>query len=44
MFKIAVLVSGSGTNLQNIINNTKNGYLQAKIDVVIENRFWNKSV
>lgn len=38
MFKIAVLVSGGGTNLQNIINNVKNGYLQAKIDVVIGNR------
>jgi len=38
MFKIAVLLSGSGTNLQNIIDNIKNKTLNAEIKVVISDR------
>lgn len=37
MLKIGVLVSGSGTNLQSLINNTKNGYINGEIVVVISN-------
>ncbi len=38
MKKLGVLVSGSGTNLQSIIDNIKNGYIKnAEIAVVISN-------
>lgn len=36
--KIAVLVSGSGTNLQNIIDNVENGTLNCEIEIVIADR------
>ena len=35
MFKIAVLASGSGSNLQSIIDNIENNYLNCKIEMVI---------
>lgn len=35
---IAVLISGGGTNLQAIIDNTKNNYIKGKIKIVISNR------
>ena len=35
MFKIAVLVSGGGSNLQAIIDSINDGYINASIDVVI---------
>lgn len=35
MFKIAVLASGGGTNLQSIIDSINNGYLNCKIEMVI---------
>ncbi len=35
MFKIAVLVSGGGTNLQSIIDSIDNGTLNCKIEMVI---------
>ena len=38
MLKIGVLVSGSGTNLQAIIDNIKSGFIAAEISVVISNR------
>ena len=38
MFRIAVLVSGSGTNLQAIIDSIKNGYLKVEINCVISDR------
>ncbi len=39
MKKLAVLISGSGTNLQSIIDNIKNGYITgAEISVVISNK------
>lgn len=38
MFKIAVLVSGGGTNLQSIIDKVKNNELNCKIEVVIGDR------
>lgn len=38
MFKIAVLVSGSGSNLQAIIDGIKSGYLNCSIDLVISDR------
>lgn len=34
---IAVLISGGGTNLQSIIDNTKNGYINGEIKIVISN-------
>lgn len=37
-FKIAVLVSGGGTNLQSIIDNIKQGNLNCTIDMVISDR------
>lgn len=37
--KIAVLVSGSGSNLQTIINNIENGNLNCEISYVIADRF-----
>ena len=38
MLKVAVLVSGGGTNLQAIIDGIENGSItNAKIDVVISN-------
>ncbi|NLK63506.1 MAG: phosphoribosylglycinamide formyltransferase [Tissierellia bacterium] len=36
--KIGVLISGSGTNLQSLIDNTENGYINGRITVVISNR------
>ncbi len=38
MFRIAVLVSGSGTNLQAIIDAKKEGYLNVEITAVIADR------
>mgnify|MGYP005755376261 FL=1 len=39
MFKIGVLVSGGGTNLQAIINNINNGFIKnAKIETVVSNK------
>lgn len=38
MFKIGVLVSGGGTNLQAIIDNIKNGKINAKIETVFSNK------
>lgn len=35
MYKIAVLISGGGTNLQSIIDKVKAGYLDCKIEIVI---------
>lgn len=35
MFKIAVLVSGGGSNLQAIIDNIKNKYLNCKVEYVV---------
>lgn len=35
MFKIAVLASGGGTNLQAIIDKIKDGYINASIEIVI---------
>lgn len=36
--KIGVLISGSGTNLQSLINNVENGFINGKISVVISNK------
>ena len=39
MFKIGVLVSGGGTNLQAIINSINNGFIKnAKIEIVVSNK------
>ncbi len=38
MFRVAVLVSGYGTNLQSIIDAVKNGYLKVEISSVISDR------
>lgn len=38
MYKIAVLTSGSGSNLQAIIDNIKSGYLNCSIEAVISDR------
>lgn len=38
MKNIAVLVSGGGTNLQAIIDNTQNGYIDGRVCVVISNK------
>ena len=38
MVKIGVLISGSGTNLQSLIDNAENGNIDGKIAVVISNR------
>lgn len=38
MIKIGVLISGSGTNLQAIIDNINEGKIKGKIEVVISNR------
>ncbi len=38
MYKIAVLTSGSGSNLQAIIDNIKSGYLNCSIEIVISDR------
>ena len=38
MLKIAVLISGSGSNLQAIIDKIQQGYINAKIEVVISDR------
>lgn len=36
--KIGILVSGSGTNLQSIINSAESGFINGKIQVVISNK------
>lgn len=38
MLKIAVLISGGGSNLQSIIDKIKQGYINAKIEAVISDR------
>lgn len=38
MFSLAVLVSGSGSNLQSIIDAIDKGYIKAKISIVIADR------
>ncbi|MBA7705664.1 Phosphoribosylglycinamide formyltransferase [subsurface metagenome] len=38
MIRIAVLVSGGGTNLQALIDNCKSGFIQGKIVLVISSR------
>lgn len=38
MFKIAVLISGGGTNLQSIIDSIENKYLNCSIEFVISDR------
>lgn len=38
MFKIAVLISGGGSNLQSIIDNINEGKLKCSIDIVIADR------
>ena len=38
MFKIAVLISGSGSNLQAIIDNIESGYLNCSIEAVISDK------
>lgn len=38
MFKIAVLISGGGSNLQAIIDNIESGYLNCSIEVVISDK------
>lgn len=38
MFKIGVLVSGGGSNLQSIIDKSQSGELQCKVEVVIGDR------
>lgn len=38
MFKIGVLVSGGGSNLQSIIDKSQNGELNCKVEVVIGDR------
>ncbi len=35
MFKIAVLASGNGSNLQSIIDNIENGFLNCKIEMIV---------
>jgi len=36
--KIGVLISGSGTNLQSLIDNVQNGFINGQISVVISNK------
>lgn len=38
MFKIAVLVSGNGSNLQSILENIESGYLNCSIEAVISDK------
>ena len=38
MHKIAVLISGSGSNLQAIIDNIENGHLNCSIEFVISDK------
>ena len=38
MLSLAIFVSGTGTNMQNIINRTKKGELEAEVKVVISDR------
>jgi len=38
LLKIAVLISGGGSNLQSIINNIKKGYMECSIEYVISDR------
>ena len=35
MVKIAVLISGSGSNLQSLIDNVRNGYINGEIKLVV---------
>lgn len=37
ILKLGVLISGSGSNLQSIIDHTENGWLRAEISIVISN-------
>lgn len=37
MLKIGVLISGGGTNLQSLIDNTESGNINGKIDLIISN-------
>ena len=37
MFKIAVLISGNGSNLEAIINACKNNIINGSVDIVISN-------
>ena len=38
MLKLAVLASGSGTNLQAIIDDVATGYIPAEIKIVLSNK------
>lgn len=38
MLKIGVLISGGGTNLQAIIDNIANGYIDGQIEIIISNK------
>ena len=38
MLRLGVLVSGSGSNLQSILDNIKSGYLPAEVVVVISSK------
>lgn len=38
MVRIAVLISGGGTNLQSLIDNVKSGYINGEIALVVSNR------
>ena len=38
MKKIAVLISGGGSNLQSIIDSAESGYLNIKVSVVVSNK------
>ena len=38
MERIAVLISGGGTNLQSLIDNVKSGYINGEIALVVSNR------
>ena len=38
MVKIAVLISGGGTNLQSLIDNVQSGYINGKIALVVSNK------
>ena len=38
MVRIAVFVSGSGTNLQSLIDSVNSGYINGEISLVISNR------
>ena len=38
MVRIAVLISGGGTNLQSLIDSVQNGYINGEIALVVSNR------